>query len=68
MPYRFRLDPKLILLWIAAFGGLFSAAVAWAAIRAGVWILCATVVSTLKLSTIFNGRTLIRSAGAPSRI
>ncbi len=68
MTYRFRWDPELILLWIAAFGGLCSAAVIWAAIRAGVWILCATVVSALKISTILNIRALIRGPGAPSRI
>ena len=67
MPYRFRWDPTLILLWIAAFGSLFSAALFWAALRAGVWILCATVVSAIRIGTIFNARALIRGIGPPSR-
>ena len=67
MPYRFHWDPKLILLWMAAFGALFSAAIVWAALRAGIWILCTTFVSAIKIGSLFNGSAPIRGVGSPSR-
>ena len=68
MPYRFRWDLMLILRWMVAFGGLFSAAIVWAALRAGVWILYATVVSAIKIGIVVDARALTRAIGLPSRV
>ncbi len=61
-------DMKLVLLWIAAFANLLSAAVVMAAVRAGVWIVCATVVSALRIGSVVRPRWLFRSVGTPSRV
>ena len=68
MRYLRHWDTKLILLWIAAFANLASAAVAMALIRAGVWIICATVVSALKVGSMLRPRALFGSVDTPSRI
>ncbi len=58
---------KLILLWIAAFGSLFSAAILWSAVRAGIWILCASLVSGIKVASAFAPHFPSRDAEASNR-